>query len=180
MKIKNINVGNENIKPEEITRKSRAIITDNQGRILIGNYGGVYLLPGGSIDKKENPNEAIIRELKEEVGLKLSKLTPFIKMKYYQSNYPKRDEKIINRLVINYIYIGKETDGVKCKTNLTEKEKKDKFSLKYYSLEEIDKILEEKNENPRAKYFNEELRIIINKYKEEKILKEPKKKILKL
>lgn len=169
MEFTNISVGDNKSIPDEIKIKSRAIITDSDGKILVGNYGGVYLLPGGSMDKDENPDETIIRELSEEAGLKFEKLDPFIKMEIFQNNYPTRSGKTINRLIINYYYIGKEADASKHKVHLTDKEIKDKFSLKYYSIHEIEEILDADNfENPRGKYFNEELRIIIDEYKKYK------------
>ena len=171
MKISTVYIGDSRIKPEEIKMKSRAIITNNQGKILIGNYGGVYLLPGGSIDDGENPNDTITRELKEETGFEFKKLEPFIKIKHYQNDYPKREGAIINRLIITYFYIGNERNAIRHENKLTEKEIKDGFELKYYDVEDIDKILEQdKTQNPRRKYFNQELRTIIDYYKREKII----------
>lgn len=34
--------------------------------------GGNFTLPGGAVEHKENPLEALIREVREEVGLRLS------------------------------------------------------------------------------------------------------------
>ena len=65
MKILTTNIGETIQNPDEIKMKSRAIITDNVGKILLANYGGVYLFPGGSIDDGENHNYTIIRELIE-------------------------------------------------------------------------------------------------------------------
>lgn len=41
MKILTIDIGEIIQNPDEIKMKSRAIITENEGKILIGNYGGV-------------------------------------------------------------------------------------------------------------------------------------------
>ena len=72
--------------------KSRAILVDGN-KILIANYGGVILLPGGSIDKGETETQAIYRELKEETGMEYEtqELRKIIMLKYYQPNYPTRD-----------------------------------------------------------------------------------------
>ncbi|MEM5947848.1 NUDIX domain-containing protein [Spirochaetia bacterium 38H-sp] len=53
---------------------SAAILIDPQGRILIArrNYGkhkGVWEFPGGKLEGKENPDIAIIREIKEELDI---------------------------------------------------------------------------------------------------------------
>ncbi|MCX6716138.1 MAG: NUDIX hydrolase [Candidatus Taylorbacteria bacterium] len=38
------------------------------------NYKDYWNTPGGTVDKDESPREACIREVKEEIGLKLTKL----------------------------------------------------------------------------------------------------------
>lgn len=53
---------------------SRAIITNEQGLILLGKRArgimeGKYALVGGKPDPGETPKEAVIREVKEELGL---------------------------------------------------------------------------------------------------------------
>lgn len=170
MNFTKINIGETTQKPDDVTMKSRAIIRNEEGKILIANYAGVYLLPGGSIDEGENPNDAIIRELREETGLEIKGLEAFAKMKYFQNNYPTREGDTINRLLITYYYSGNEQNAIKHKRELTEKEIKGGFELKYYHIDEIERLLQEnKTENPRNEYFNEELRTIIECYKKEKI-----------
>lgn len=171
MKILTTDIGEIIQNPDEIKMKSRAIITDNEGKILIGNYGGVYLLPGGSIDTGENPNNTILRELREETGLEFQQLEPFTKIRYFQNRYPTREGRTINRLLITYYYIGREKDAIKHDRKLTEKEIKDGFELKYYSVEEIGRMLEQnQTENPRNEYFNKEIKTIIEHYKKEIII----------
>ena len=176
MKILTSDIGDKIKNPEEIKMKSRAIIIDNYGKILIANYGGVYLFPGGSIDDGENPNETIIRELKEETGLGFQELQPFKKIRYFQNNYPTREGNKINRLLITYYYIGREKDAIKYDKKLTEKEINDGFELKYYDIEEIEQILDEnKTQNPRNEYFNKEMKTVIELYRKEKLLSDIEK-----
>lgn len=171
MKILTTNIGETIQNPDEIKMKSRAIITDNVGKILLANYGGVYLFPGGSIDDGENPNDTIIRELREETGLEFQQLEPFAKIRYFQNRYPTRDGRTIDRLLITYYYIGRQKDAIKYDRKLTEKEIKDGFELKYYSVEEIGRMLEQnQTENPRNQYFNKEIKTIIEHYMKEKML----------
>lgn len=171
MKILTTDIGETIQNPDEIKMKSRAIITDNEGKILIGNYGGVYLLPGGSIDDGENPNDTIIRELREETGLEFQELEPFAKIRYFQNRYPTREGRTINRLLITYYYIGREKDAIKHDRKLTEKEIKDGFELKYYNIYDIERILEQnETQNPRSEYFNKEIRTVIEHYRKIKLL----------
>jgi len=129
MKILTTDIGETIQNLDEIKMKSRAIITNKEGNILIANYGGVYLLPGGSIDENEVPNDTIIRELREETGLEFQQLEPFAKIRYFQNSYPTREGRTINRLVVTYYYIGRANDAIKHERQLTEKETKDGFEL---------------------------------------------------
>ena len=54
-----------NLEIDKINTKVRAILVKNND-ILIANYGGILMLPGGKIDKYETYKDALIRELKEE------------------------------------------------------------------------------------------------------------------
>lgn len=56
-------------------RVAVAIITDAQQRILITqrsphtSHSGMWEFPGGKLEKDELPNQALVREIKEEVGI---------------------------------------------------------------------------------------------------------------
>jgi 8-oxo-dGTP diphosphatase len=61
--------------PEAPIKVSVAIITDREGRILITqraahiSHGGFWEFPGGKVELYESPEMALLREVKEEVGL---------------------------------------------------------------------------------------------------------------
>ncbi|MGI5292683.1 NUDIX domain-containing protein [Nonomuraea polychroma] len=50
-----------------------AIVTDHEGRILLVTDldTGWWALPGGSIDPDERPADAIVREMREELGVEV-------------------------------------------------------------------------------------------------------------
>jgi 8-oxo-dGTP diphosphatase len=58
-----------------------AIITDNAGRVLLLHHrfrpGSGWGIPGGFIKRGEQPDEALRRELREEVGLEIEDLKLF-------------------------------------------------------------------------------------------------------
>ena len=72
--MKKIEFNEENLKQCEIDRtvnKVRGLIFNKKGEVLLCNYAGVYLLPGGSIEQGETITQAFLREAKEETGIDL-------------------------------------------------------------------------------------------------------------
>jgi ADP-ribose pyrophosphatase YjhB (NUDIX family) len=58
-------------KSDQIQRVGGALVVDESDRILLGiNPAGEYELPGGKIEDSESFEQGILRELKEETGLK--------------------------------------------------------------------------------------------------------------
>jgi 8-oxo-dGTP diphosphatase len=61
---------------------ARAVVLDPAGRILLVRFefpnGGVWGTPGGGVDDGESHEQALLRELSEEVGLDEVELGPWI------------------------------------------------------------------------------------------------------
>ena len=153
---------------EEFNFKARAILVDENNKILIANYGKIILLPGGKVDENEIVYDAITRELREELGQNYTKeeLDYMITLNYYQKNYPKRDGTLKSRAVQTYYFVGRYKGVSTIKQNLTEKEQKDNFKLELISLDKLENmILTNKNDNPRNAYFQKELLTVLNFYK---------------
>ena len=162
-------INDDNLKLNEVEEhnlKARAILIDNN-RILIARYGDTILLPGGKVDAGETVSDAIIRELKEEIGQEYnnSELDFFCVLNYYQKEYPKRDGFVCNRLVETHYFIGPYKEINFDLIKLTEKEQKGNFRLELASLNELESmILNNENNNPRNIYFQKELLIILDNY----------------
>lgn len=144
----------------ETSPKVRAILVDNH-QLLIANYGGVYLLPGGKVDNNETNEEALIRELKEETGIYYSKeeLEGLFTLKHYQKDYPVRHDNKKNRLLIIHFYLGSFKGINEYSLNRTPKEIRDGFNLLLVNIDSIDSLIKEipYNNNPRKVFFDKEL-----------------------
>ena len=105
---------------------SMGIILDSEGKILIAqrnlqkNFGGMWEFPGGKQEVGESPEDALIRELKEELSIDVEVLQSF-------SPYDYRDESI----EVSFYPIQCKIVGGKIVNNEHEE-------VKFISLEEID------------------------------------------
>ena len=158
-KLKHLEVDSKNSKVRAI------LVKDN--KLLVANYGGVYLLPGGSIEDNETKEDAILRELKEETGItyNINDLENILTLNYYQRNYPKRNGKTENRLMITDFYLSDYRGIDESKVQRTEKEIRDGFYLKLVTAEELYEMLKEPSINPRKEYFDREILEAVKTYK---------------
>ena len=163
--MENIIINDSNLNNNEIQKngnKVRAVLLSDN-KILVSHYGGVILLPGGSIDKGETADDAIIRELKEETGIvyDANNLKELLLLEYYQLNYPTRRDEVINRLIRTKFYFG-QYRGIDLKSiNRTENEVKDNFHLDLIDLDEFASLINESSKNSRKKYFDRENQEVI-------------------
>jgi len=58
----------KNKKENSIYRPAAYALIKKEGKILILKVGEIYALPGGGIEKDEEPKDALKRELLEEIG----------------------------------------------------------------------------------------------------------------
>ena len=103
-------INKEKLRKEEIDKtkiKSRVILLNDKNEIILCNYNGCYLLIGGKVEKQETIKEALLREIKEEIGVVLdhNDIKEFILIEHYQKNYPTENNTIKNNLLITYYFI---------------------------------------------------------------------------
>ncbi len=88
-----------------LIRVAAGILRDQAGLILIaqrppgGHVGGFWEFPGGKLHPGEQPGQALIRELKEELGVTVEAATPFMT---YRHPYPERSVELHVFLVERY------------------------------------------------------------------------------
>jgi len=71
-------------------RTSNLILVNSRDEVLLQlrddiptiPYPNTWCLPGGHIEGEESPTECLVREMQEEMGIRLENLTKFMEMEY--------------------------------------------------------------------------------------------------
>lgn len=177
--MKVIKFNKENVKEEEIekvSRKSRGIVINQEGKVLLVECAGFYMFPGGKIEQEE-PQEALHREVLEESGIAKIEFEeePFLKIESYDRNYPdRRLNKKITRLTETYFFYGTTTEKINLKEQkLTQNEKEQHFNISFKNLSIAEYLAENNpNTNPKNQFYKRELCTAIREfanYRKEKI-----------
>lgn len=146
-------------------RKVRAIIKKNN-KYAITEEGGKIIFPGGKCDKDEDFDNAIIRELEEETGIKFEQkdLKNILTLEtYYEDFYDYRISKEKPRYTITkYYYVETTFDINKDNQSLTNSEINENFNIKFVSKEELLKLLNiDHSSSTNGKFFDEENKVIL-------------------
>ena len=81
------------LKSATLIPVAAGVLRDASGRVLIaqrppgGHVGGFWEFPGGKIQAGESPQQALCRELAEEIGVQVSAASPLMT---YRHSYPER------------------------------------------------------------------------------------------
>ena len=133
------NVKNKKIHKSE-TRVKMFILNNKDEFIMVSAFDGLQL-PGGHVENNEDLSLAVIREVEEETGIKLTtKETPepFCNIE----TYSKLSSKVNSLSSIFYYYIETDKAVNLTKRNLTEHEKKNNYSIQHVKKENFEKVLE--------------------------------------
>lgn len=126
----------------------RAVVL-RQGKmaLLYVSNENYHKLPGGGIEKGENLNEALEREILEEVGVTIEDIKEIGKIEECRAQHQLKQ--------ISYCYTAKVKED-KGELNLTEEEKEEGFQLKWVSIDEALKLMnEDKPKDYLGKYVKE-------------------------
>lgn len=153
----------------KIVRKVRAFVIDSEtNKVLLVNYAGLYMLPGGSIDNEETEVEALKREILEESGIIIDNedLISFLIINSYDKNYFDRKKGMINRLTQTTFFkvvTDKKIDVTKKELSQSEKEKN--HIIDYINISNIRSMVENNtSDNPKRKQFDRELLTALDEF----------------
>ena len=145
-------------------------------QVLLGKNGGpryenknvgVWNIPKGHVENGEDLKKALKRELKEELGINVTygEMEYIGNIVFWHRGFPS-EKKVINRennVDLFVISSPKEVCGENIK--LTNYEKHYHFYLMSCSLDEINGLLKEKNNNEFKVFTDVELNTLIEEYK---------------
>lgn len=83
----------ERKKNEKVLHVAVGVIKDGEGRVLISlrhddaDQGGLWEFPGGKLESGESVEQALSRELKEELDITVLEITPLIKVDHQYADF---------------------------------------------------------------------------------------------
>ncbi len=165
----------DRLKSEDINsrvHKVRAVIFADKTHIYVTNMDSSYNIPGGRVEAGEKLEDALVRELKEELGIRVFKkeIKYIGNYVFWHKDFPGEKGAVNRENKIDLFYVSSPKEVYLERVKLTNYEKHYHFRLMKCTYEEIDALLKEKNENVYKKFTDVELKTLIENFrKEEKI-----------
>ena len=103
--------------PEALSVVAAALF-DESGRVLIAerppgkHMAGRWEFPGGKVNPAESEGEALVRELREELGVEVTASTPFMRLRH---SYGDRDVELSLWIVVAFQGQPQSLDGQRLK-----------------------------------------------------------------
>ena len=164
-------VNNDFLKKEELNsfaHKVRGIVFNNEEKLYITDMNSSFNLPGGRVENAEELIDSLVRELKEELGIKVCQkdieyIGQFI---FWHKGFP-GEKCVVNRENKVDLFLVKTPQEVDINNvKLTNYEKHYNFKLLLNNLEEIDDLIKYKADNLYKKFTDVELKTLVNAYLE--------------
>lgn len=166
--MKEIFINKDNLLSKEIEEeviRVKGLIIDDKAEILLGYSNNIYQFPGGHLEVGETINEALQREIMEEVGIciNLSKLKPFVLLKYYSKNYLNTGKNRCNK--IYYFIIKSNMKPELSKTNYTAEEIRNNYELRKIKIEDFkDTLINNCKLYPESEIITGEMLMVMDEY----------------
>jgi 8-oxo-dGTP pyrophosphatase MutT (NUDIX family) len=150
---------------DEIVTRTKAILINENNEIYLGYSNQTYQFPGGHLINGESLNDCLIREIKEETGIKLpyDNFTPFFHIKYYSKNYRQSGKNRENNI---YYFLIKTTEDIHPENMcFDEWEIEGNFEIRKVNYDNLRKtLINSIPDNPLNKVIVNEMLLAINEY----------------
>ena len=147
--MKEVFFNEENIKDIELDEKVtrvKALIINNKNEIYLSCCENIYQFPGGHLEANETLEEALKREIKEELGIKLENISsPYLHIAHLKRNY--RDTGKNRQNDIYYYFIKTNENPNLTQTNFDEYEKKGNYKTIKIKIEDFINVLNDNKLN---------------------------------
>lgn len=135
---------------DQVVTRVKVFVLNYDNQMLLASSGGGCQLPGGHVEHGEALVPAVIREVREETGISLTKQQvpkPFYEVRHYTKNYKNSNKNRLSKII--YYFVKTDLQPNMQLIELTENEKKNDFSIAYVDKSEFEKIIiDVKNNNP--------------------------------
>ena len=162
-----IEINDNNLNDDDIemfVTRVKGLIINSRGKILLAHNNNSYQFPGGHVEDNESLDESVVREIKEETGIKVEVTKePFLVITTYDNDYFGPSKKVRNRIYYYKFF----TDDVPnlSETHYDELELATDFNLFYVNLNGLDDFLKkEMNCGNIDKCIGREMLIVYDNY----------------
>lgn len=151
---------------DEVVTRTKALLINDKDEITLGYSYKTYQFPGGHLEENEELENCLIREIKEETGIKLKEIKekPFVKIVYYSKNYRNSGKNRKNEI---YYYVIRTNEKYDLNNiSLDEWEQEGNFNIKVIPIKDLDQILIDSiKDNPINKIIVEEMLTVLQEYR---------------
>ena len=91
-------------KPDKIIKRAKAFLVNSNKEVIIIKTNTGCMLPGGHLENNESINNALFRELREELGqkyLEVKNITPFYEVEYWANKNGLKIQSIVYYFLVN-------------------------------------------------------------------------------
>ncbi len=125
---------------EETVVRVKGLVLNYKGTILLAHNNNTYQFPGGHVEEGETMEDCIVREIKDETGIRLTVTEgPFLCIKTYDDDYFGTGKNVLNCIYYYRLF----TDEVPnfSETHYDELELATDFNLFYLNFGQLDEFL---------------------------------------